>query len=109
MMSFRKSFLVLGLLSLVNVAQAAIITLENDRFSVTYDDAGLYGQGALSGSGDTIFFTPTQFKTSSGSGPVSVSSSLALTSTLPSEASLLRNILFPPCLSVVLERMPSNE
>lgn len=79
MMSFRKSFLVLGLLSLVNVAQAAIITLENDRFSVTYDDAGLYGQGALSGSGDTIFFTPTQFKTSSGSGPVSVTSSLALT------------------------------
>lgn len=79
MMSFRKSFLVLGLLSLVNVAHAAIITLENDRFSVTYDDAGLYGQGALSGSGDTIFFTPTQFKTSSGSGRVSVSSSLALT------------------------------
>lgn len=79
MLSLRKAFLALGLLSCVSVAQATLITLNADHFSVTYDDAGLYGHGSLSGSGDTIFFTPTQFKTSSGSGPVSVSSSLALT------------------------------
>lgn len=79
MLSLRKVFLALSLLSCVSVAQAAFITLNADHFSVTYDDAGLYGHGSLSGSGDTIFFTPTQFKTSSGSGPVSVSSALALT------------------------------
>lgn len=79
MSSFTKALLALGLLSCASLAQAAPITLYAEHFSVSYDDAGLYGQGFLSGSGDTIFFTPTQFKVSSGSGPVSVSSTLALT------------------------------
>lgn len=79
MLSLRKAFLAFGLLSCVSLAQAAIITLNADHFSVSYDDAGLYGHGSLSGSGDTIFFTPTQFKTSSGSGPAGVSSALVLT------------------------------
>jgi hypothetical protein len=86
MLLFRKVLISLGLLVVAGVAQAAPIILNGDHFTVSYDDAqaGIYGQGLLSGSGDALFFTPTQFKTSSGSGPASVSSALTLTFTIDS-------------------------
>jgi hypothetical protein len=86
MLPFRKILTSLGLLAMAGVVQAAPIILNGDHFTVSYDDTqvGLYGQGSLSGSGDTLFFTPTQFKTSSGSGPASVSSALTLTFTIDS-------------------------
>jgi hypothetical protein len=79
MLSLHKAFLILGLF-IASVAEASPIVLDAGHFTVTYDDvqAGLYGAGSVSGSGDTVFFTPTQFKTSSGS----VSSALALTFTI---------------------------
>jgi hypothetical protein len=80
----RKILLGLSLLTVVNMSFAGVITLQGDHFAVTYDDtqAGLYGAGSMSGSGGAVFFTPTQFKTASGSGPTSVSSSLTLTFTV---------------------------
>jgi hypothetical protein len=83
MLSLRKAFLALGLLSCVSVAQAALIELDADHFTVAYDDAGLYGQGFLSGSGDTVFFLPTQFTAFSGvaGGAVSTPATLELTFT----------------------------
>lgn len=66
MLSLRKAFLTLGLLSVASVAQAAPIVLQADHFSVSYDDTqlGLYGAGAV--SGDTVFFLPTSFTAFSG-------------------------------------------
>lgn len=82
----RKLLLGLSLLGASNGVLAAPITLLGDHFSVTYDSvqASLYGAGAVSGSGDTVFFTPIEFKTSSGNGPASVSSMLTLTFTIDS-------------------------
>lgn len=80
----KKIMLALGLLVLANVAVATPITLTGDHYAVTYDDAlvGLYGSGSVSGSGDTVFFTPTRFKVLTGSGSASVSSAVALTFTI---------------------------
>lgn len=80
MLSFRKAVLILGLLSIASVARATPIVLGASHFTVTYDDTqtGLYGAASMSGSGDTVFFTPAQFKTSSGN----VSSALALNFTI---------------------------
>lgn len=81
MLSLRKAFLAFGLLSCVSLAQAALITLNADHFSVSYDDAqaGLYKQGNLSGSLDTIYFLPNTFAASSGGQQVSTQASLELT------------------------------
>lgn len=68
MLSFRKVFLILGLLPVASVVSASPIVLNASHFSVTYDDSqtGLYGAASMSGSGDTVFFTPSQFQTASG-------------------------------------------
>jgi len=81
MLSFtKKTVLILGLLSLAGLAQASPIVLNAGHFTVTYDDvqAGLYGAGSVSGAGDTVYFNPNRFKTASGGGSASVSSTLAL-------------------------------
>lgn len=86
MLIFRQIFLGLSLFAVANASLAAPITLDGAHFTVSYDpiQADVYGAGTVSGSGDTVFFTPTQFKTSSGSGPASVSSALTLTFTIES-------------------------
>lgn len=84
MLSLRKTFLILGLLSIASVALAMPLT--GDHYTVTYENPGVYGAGSVSGTvsapGDTVFFTPTQFKFLSGSGSASVSSGLVLTFTI---------------------------
>jgi len=64
MLSFPKAFLALGLLSVANLAQAAIIELNADHFSVTYetDQLGPYAQGIVSDSQDTVYFNSNSFK-----------------------------------------------
>lgn len=59
----RKILLALGLLAAVNLAEATPIVLEGDHFSVRYDDAqvGVYREGRLSGSLDSLYFLPTNF------------------------------------------------
>lgn len=81
MLSFRKAFLAFGLLSVVNVAGATPIVLDGDHFSVTYDDAqvGVYRQGQLSGSLDTVYFLPTTFAAASGGAPVTRQAGLQFT------------------------------
>lgn len=81
MQSIRQIILGLGLLAAANLAQAALITLDGDHFSVTYDDAqvGLYNQGQLSGSLDTVYFLPTTFVAVSGGAPVTTKSALQFT------------------------------
>lgn len=81
MSSFLKAFLALGLLSCAGLVQAAPITLYAEHFSVTYDDAqaGLYKQGALSGSLDTVYFLPNTFSALSGGNEVGTQASLQLT------------------------------
>lgn len=63
MLAPRTVFLALGLLSVTGLAQAAPIVLDGEHFSITYDDAqvGVYRQGQLSGSLDTLYFLPTNF------------------------------------------------
>jgi hypothetical protein len=81
MLFFNKKLLcVLGLLSLANVSQATPVVLTGDHFSVTYDDAlvGLYRDGALSGSQDTVYFQPTQFAAVSGGSPTTTPAALQL-------------------------------
>lgn len=77
----RKICLGLGLLAAVQGAQAALITLDGDHFSVTYDDAqvGLYNQGKLSGSLDTLYFLPTTFVAVTGGAPATTQSGLQFT------------------------------
>jgi len=84
MMSLRKSFLLLGLLSWVNVAQAAIIELDGDRFSVSYDDTqtGLYKQGYVSGLLDTVYFLPNTLSVQSNGSLVTNPTQLQLTLTI---------------------------
>jgi hypothetical protein len=82
MLSFRQAFLTLGLLAFANVAQATPIVEHSDpyHFSFTYDDAqtGLYKQGYLSGSLDTVYFQPTAFSAFSGGTAAGKQSSLQL-------------------------------
>lgn len=88
MLSFRKAFLILilGLLFIAgaNVAQATPTTLNAGHFSVTYDDiqAGLYKQGALSRSLDTVYFQPNTLTALSGGRQVSTQTSFHLTLTI---------------------------
>jgi hypothetical protein len=84
MLSLQKLLLGLGLLAVAHASSAALITLDAERFSVTYDDAqaGLYGQGFLSGSLDTIYFQPSTFSALSGGSPAITPASLQLTFTI---------------------------
>lgn len=84
MLPLKKIGLGLGLLVVAHASSAALITLNADRFSVTYDDAqtGLYGQGFLSGSLDTLYFQPSAFSALSGGGPASTLASLQLSFTI---------------------------
>lgn len=81
MQSIRQIVLGLGLLAAANLAQAALITLDGDHFSVTYDDAqvGLYNQGQLSGSLDTVYFLPTTFVAVTGGAPATTQAVLQFT------------------------------
>lgn len=84
MLFSRYVFLGLGLLATANLAYAALIPIQGDHFTLTYDDAqvGPYDQGFLSGSQDTVYFLPTQLNAFSGGAPVSTSASLQLTLTI---------------------------
>jgi len=84
MLSLRKAFLTLGLLSCVSVAQAALIELNTDQFSVTYNDDTQYKQGFLSGSLDTVYFQPNTLYALSGGSPASTQALLQLTLTIKS-------------------------
>jgi len=81
MLKLRKAFLVLGLLSIVSVAEASPIVLTGDHFTVTYESTqtGLYKQGFMAGSLDTVFFQPNSFTAFSSGGPVSTQGLLNLT------------------------------
>lgn len=86
MLSFRKTFLILGLLSFAHGVQATPIVVDADHFSITYDDTqvGLYKSGFLSGSLDTVYFQPNTFVALSGGSQVSTQASLQLTLTIDS-------------------------
>lgn len=86
MLKLRKAFLVLGLLSIVSVAEASPIVLTGDHFTVTYESTqtGLYQQGFVAGSLDTVYFQPNSFTAFSSGGPVSTQGLLNLTFTIDS-------------------------
>jgi hypothetical protein len=83
-LNINKAVLGLSLLAVAHASQAAPITLDADHFTVTYDSAqaGLYGQGFLSGSLDTVYFQPSTFAALSGGSPASTPASLLLTFTV---------------------------
>lgn len=68
MLTLKKSFVGVVLFGAVCSVQAAPVTLTGSNFSVTYDDAllGLFGTPSL--SGNTLFFTPTNFQALSENG-----------------------------------------
>ncbi len=84
MSSTRKIWMGLGLLAFAHASSAALITLNGNGFSVSYDDAqeAQYGQGFLSGSLDTIYFQPSAFSALSGGSPASTAAPLQLSFTL---------------------------
>ena len=81
MFILRKAFLVLGLLSIVSVAEASPIVLDGDHFTVTYESSqtGLYKQGFMAGSLDTVYFQPNTFTALSSGSQVSTQGFLNLT------------------------------
>jgi hypothetical protein len=80
MLTIKRIVLGLSLLTVAHVSLAAPITLNGDHFTVTYDDAqaGLYGQGFVAGSLDTVYFQPSAFAAFSGGSPASTAASLQL-------------------------------
>jgi hypothetical protein len=80
MLPFRKVLLAVGLLAITGVAPAAPILMSGDHFSVSYDNAqlGLFRDGLMSGSMDTVYFQPTMFSAFSGGTAASKQSSLQL-------------------------------
>ncbi len=63
-------------------AQAGVITLNGDHFSVSYDEAlvdPLYKTALLSGSQDTVYFLPTKLAALTGGAPVSTQAGLQFT------------------------------
>lgn len=84
MPSLRKLLLGLSLLAIAPASSAALITLNAEHFSVTYDDAqaALYGQGFVSGSLDTIYFQPSTLSALSGGSPASTPAPLQLSFTI---------------------------
>lgn len=81
MLLLRKAFLVLGLLAVVPPSEATPIVLDGEHFSITYDDAqvGVYRQGRLSGSLDTLYFLPTTFAAVTGGAPATTQAGLQFT------------------------------
>lgn len=81
MITIRNVCVGLGLLAVLSTAQAAPILLSGDHFTVTYDDVqtGLYKQGYVSGSMDTVYFQPNTFSALSGGAPASTQAMLQLT------------------------------
>lgn len=81
MLTFRQIVTSLGLLAIAGGVQAAPIILNGDHFTVSYDDAqaGIYGQGSLSGSLNTLYFQPTTLAALSGGSPASTQAPLQLT------------------------------
>lgn len=80
MRHFHSLLLGMSLLAASSLGQAAPLTLDGDRFSVSYDSqTGLYGPGYMSGSLDTFYFQPTTFTAFSGGSPTSTSASLQFT------------------------------
>lgn len=79
--SSRYVLALVGVMS-ASVCSAAMITLNGTHFSVSYDDSllGLYGNPSLLG-GDTIVFTPTNFKTSSTGAQTTQSANLSMSFT----------------------------
>ncbi|NDP48709.1 MAG: PEP-CTERM sorting domain-containing protein [Sulfuriferula multivorans] len=86
MFLLRKAFLVLGLLSIASVAVASPIVLNGDHFTVTYESTqtGLYKQGFMAGSLDTVYFQPNTFTALSSGNQVSTQGLLNLTFTINS-------------------------
>ncbi|MBU1222294.1 MAG: PEP-CTERM sorting domain-containing protein [Gammaproteobacteria bacterium] len=84
MPSLRKLLLGLGLLAIAHASPAALITLDAEHFSVTYDDAQAapYGQGFVAGSLDTIYFQPSTLSALSGGSPATTPASLQLSFTI---------------------------
>jgi hypothetical protein len=81
MLIFRNILMGLSLFAMANGVLAAPITLDGDHFTVTYESsqAGLYKQGFLSGSLDTVYFQPNTFTALSGGNQVSTQAPLQLT------------------------------
>lgn len=81
MQSIRQIVLGLGLLAAANLAQAALITLDGDHFSVTYDtdQLGSYNPGLVSGSQDTVYFQSSSFQAMTPGGTGAASAFLQLT------------------------------
>lgn len=76
-MKTLRNFALAAALSVVSgVATAAIVTIDGDNVRFTYDDATLYGSAFV--IGDSIFFSPTNFRAESlnGAGAVSASATL---------------------------------
>jgi hypothetical protein len=71
--------LIMGALLFLASANAATISVSGVNVKFTYDDSTLYGSGAV--IGDTIFFTPSNFKAESlnGAGLIQTSDSLEIT------------------------------
>ncbi|MHB1085031.1 MAG: PEP-CTERM sorting domain-containing protein [Thiobacillus sp.] len=84
MMSLRKAFLILGLFSVASAAEASLVVLNGNHFTASYESTqtGLYDQGLLSGSQDTVYFQPTTFSALSGGSPASTQGLLQLTFTI---------------------------
>ncbi len=84
MMQLRQAILILGLLSVASVAKAVPIELDGNGFTVQYESGatGLYKQGELSGSLDTVYFWPNTFSATSGGGAVTTQASLVLNFTI---------------------------
>lgn len=72
-----------GLLVAASLAQAAIVTLDGDHFTVSFDtsELGPYSGGHVSGSQDTVYFESTSFEALApgGSGEPGVFLQLTLT------------------------------
>ncbi|WP_324778876.1 PEP-CTERM sorting domain-containing protein [Thiobacillus sedimenti] len=82
MLTLRQVFSGISLLAAASAAQAAIITLNGDHFTVTYDEAlvsPLFGSGALSGSLDTLYFQPTAFNAFGAGASAATKASLQFT------------------------------
>ncbi len=75
---FRAAGLALASLLFMTPAQATLITLSGTSVNYTFDDSllGLFGPASV--AGDTLFFTPTDFKVTAagGTGAVSVTQSI---------------------------------
>lgn len=85
MLPIRKSVIGFGLVLASGFAQAGIITLAGDHFTVSYDEAlvdPLYTTALLSGSQDTVYFLPTEFAAVTGGGATSTTAALQFTLTI---------------------------